>query len=199
MTPGNRDRPNRWYSTVKYVYVNCWSYQNRLLKIDTRTGQGGGRTGRRRTTHIAGDWMPTTSCGRSPTAVTKAAPTDMMFRHCTASTPPRSAWKSSSVSETGTAPSEVQLNGATRHAVLHQQGCLAHAGGWPSSVPVRARSSNTGQTKYLRAVGRPGQRRTFTWPTPSTTSSRGSSTAIRPTATRLDEFRVGIIPGAFCW
>ena len=124
----------------KYVFVNCWSYQNRILKIDTETDRVVGQlTVGIQPASLAMD--RTTSCGPSPTAATRAAPTDMKPRRCTASTPKRSPWRSSSGSGRGTP--RRRCNSTAR--ATRSTGSTGTSGACPSpgSSFRCARSSNT--------------------------------------------------------
>ena len=73
----------------------------------------------------------------------KAAPTDMKPRRCTASTPPRSAWKSSSVSERGMHPRK--CSSTVRATRCTGSTKMSGACPWLQSSSRRALSSNTGR------------------------------------------------------
>ena len=82
----------------KYVYCNCWSYQNRIIKIDTETDQV--------VDELKVGIQPTSlvmDCNNKMWTVT-AAPTATKPRRSTASTPRRSPWRSSSSSNWATGP-----------------------------------------------------------------------------------------------
>lgn len=87
----------------KYVYCNCWSYQNRIIKIDTETDQVVDELKIGIQPH-RWSWTSITRCGRLLTAATMVAPTVTKPPRSTASTPRPSLWKSSSSSSWVTGP-----------------------------------------------------------------------------------------------
>lgn len=126
----------------KYVFVNCWSYQNRILKIDTETDRVVGQL-------TVGIQPASLAMDRNNKLWTvtdggyEAAPTDMKPRRCTASTPKRSPWRSSSGSGRGTPRRRCSSTArATRST-----GSTGTSGACPSpgSSFRCARSSNTGR------------------------------------------------------
>ena len=85
----------------KYVFVNCWSYQNRILKIDTETDRVVGQL-------TVGIQPASLAMDRNNKLWTvtdggyEGSPYGYEAPRCTASTPKRSPWRSSSGSGRGT-------------------------------------------------------------------------------------------------
>ena len=86
----------------RYLFVTCWSYQNRILKIDTETDTVVDEL----TVGIPprSCWTATASSGPSPTAATKARPTAARPPPSGASIPSASPSSRSSASASATPP-----------------------------------------------------------------------------------------------
>lgn len=178
----------------KYVFVNCWSYQNRILKIDTETDRIVGQlTVGIQPASLAMDrnnklWTVTDG-GYEGSPYGYEAPSLYRIDAETFSVEKQFRFRK------GDSPSEMQLNGTrdTLYWIDRDVWRMPVAGEPASGAPVPRIQGD----QILRTDGRSGQRRRVRCPTPSTTSSRESSTAIRPRASLSTNFTWASRPERF--
>ena len=179
----------------KYLYVNCWSYQNRLLKIDTETDS------------IVAEWevgiQPTSlalDCNGKLWTVTDGGYEGSPYGYEAPSLyriDPESFTIEKQFSfRKGDAPSEVQING--RGDTLY----WINDDIWSMSVdadrvPVRPFLDSRGTIYYGLTVD-PKSDEVYIADAVDYTQ-QGKIYRYSASGELLDEFYVGIIPGAFCW
>lgn len=179
----------------KYVYVNCWSYQNRILKIDTETDTV--------VDELTVGIQPTSlvmDCNDKLWTVTDGGYEGSPYGHETPSlyridaetftVEKRFAFKF------GDAPSEVQLNGAgDRLYWLNDD--VWQMDVETERVPVRPFLAFRG-TKYYGLTVDPVRGDVYVADAIDY-QQQGIVYRYSAQGELLDEFYVGIIPGAFCW
>ena len=179
----------------KYLYVNCWSYQNRLLKVDTETDKivAELEVGIQPTS-LALDcngklWTVTDGCYEgSPYGY--EAPSLYRIDPETFTIEKQFSFKK------GDAPSEVQING--RGDTLY----WINDDIWSMSVdadrvPVRPFLDSRGTIYYGLTVD-PTTDEVYIADAVDYTQ-QGKIYRYSASGELIDEFYVGIIPGAFCW
>ena len=179
----------------KYLYVNCWSYQNRLLKIDTETDKI--------VAELEVGIQPTSlalDCNGKLWTVTDGGYDGSPYGY-EAPALYRIDPETFSIEQTfsfaeGDAPSEVQING--RGDTLY----WINDDIWSMSVdadrvPVRPFLDSRGTIYYGLTVD-PKSDEVYIADAVDYTQ-QGKIYRYSARGELLDEFYVGIIPGAFCW
>lgn len=179
----------------KYLYVNCWSYQNRLLKIDTETDSI--------VAELEVGIQPTSlalDCNGKLWTVTDGGYEGSPYGY-EAPSLYRIDPETFSIEQTfsfakGDAPSEVQING--RGDTLY----WINDDIWSMSVdadrvPVRPFLDSRGTIYYGLTVD-PKSDEVYIADAVDYTQ-QGKIYRYSARGELLDEFYVGIIPGAFCW
>lgn len=179
----------------KYLYVNCWSYQNRLLKIDTETDSI--------VAELEVGIQPTSlalDCNGKLWTVTDGGYEGSPYGY-EAPALYRIDPETFSIEQTfsfakGDAPSEVQING--RGDTLY----WINDDIWSMSVdadrvPVRPFLDSRGTIYYGLTVD-PKSDEVYIADAVDYTQ-QGKIYRYSTSGELLDEFYVGIIPGAFCW
>lgn len=179
----------------KYLYVNCWSYQNRLLKIDTETDSI--------VAELEVGIQPTSlalDCNGKLWTVTDGGYESSPYGY-EAPALYRIDPETFSIEQTfsfakGDAPSEVQING--RGDTLY----WINDDIWSMSVdadrvPVRPFLDSRGTIYYGLTVD-PKSDEVYIADAVDYTQ-QGKIYRYSARGELLDEFYVGIIPGAFCW
>ncbi len=179
----------------KYLYVNCWSYQNRLLKIDTETDSI--------VAELEVGIQPTSlalDCNGKLWTVTDGGYEGSPYGY-EAPALYRIDPETLSIEQTfsfveGDAPSEVQING--RGDTLY----WINNDIWSMSVdadrvPVRPFLDSRGTIYYGLTVD-PKSDEVYIADAVDYTQ-QGKIYRYSASGELLDEFYVGIIPGAFCW
>lgn len=178
-----------------YVYVNCWSYQNRILKIDTRSDEvvGEVEVGIQPTSLVAdykGRLWSITDGGYSGSPYGYEAAKLYCIDPATMTI--LGEWRF----RMGDSPSEIQLNG--RGDTLY----WLNDDVWAMSVdsqtlPVRPKIESRGTIYYGLTI----DPRTEDIYIADAIDYQQQGKIYRYSAAGelIDEFYVGIIPGAFCW
>ena len=179
----------------KYLYVNCWSYQNRLLKIDTETDKI--------VAELEVGLQPTSlalDCNGKLWTVTDGGYEGSPYGY-EAPSLYRIDPETFSIEQTfsfakGDAPSEVQING--RGDTLY----WINDDIWSMSVdadrvPVRPFLDSRGTIYYGLTVDPKSDEVYIADAVDYTQQGKIYRYSVR--GELLDEFYVGIIPGAFCW
>ena len=178
-----------------YLYVNCWSYQNRILKIDTRTDEIVAElTVGIQHTSLAldrnGKLWTVTDGGYDGSPYGYEAPSLYRIDPETMTSERKVDFKR------GDAPSEIQINGAKDTIYWINDDIWAMSVD-ADKVPVRPFLDSRGTIYYGLTVD----------PTNGDVyiadaidySQQGKIYRYSADAELVDEFYVGIIPGAFCW
>ncbi len=179
----------------KYVYVNCWSHQNRILKIDTETDRVVGE--------LQVGIQPTSlvmDCNDKLWTVTDGGYEDSPYGH-EAPALYRIDAETFTVEKlfrfkTGDAPSELQLNGAG-DTLYWIDDDIWRMDVEADRVPVRPFIEYSGTTYYGLTVdpvrGDVYVADAIDYQQP------GMIYRYSPEGEPIDRFRAGITPGAFCW
>ncbi len=178
-----------------YLYVNCWSYQNRILKIDTRTDEIIAElTVGIQPTSLAldrnGKLWTVTDGGYDGSPYGYEAPSLYRIDPETMTIERKFDFKR------GDAPSEIQINGA-KDTIYWINDDIWAMSVEADKVPVRPFLDSRGTIYYGLTVD----------PTNGDVyiadaidySQQGKIYRYSADAELVDEFYVGIIPGAFCW
>lgn len=178
-----------------YVYVNCWSYQNRILKIDTRTDSVAGEltVGIQPTSlalDAAGKLWTVTDGGYPDSPYGYEAPS--LYRIDATSFTVEKQFRF----ELGDAPSEVQLNG-TRDTLYWINRDVWRMSVDAQRVPVRPFLKYR-DTKYYGLTVDPRNGDVYVADAIDY-QQPGIVYRYNSTGQPVDEFYVGITPGAFCW
>ncbi len=189
---GSTERMVQWGD---YVYVNCWSYQNRILKIDTRTDEivGSLEVGVQPNSIVldCNDklWCITEG-GYRGSAQNKERPALCRIDARTFTLERKFPFGE------GDEPSEIAIDGAGGMLYWINGDVWAmsvYAANTPSEPVVAARG-----TKYYGLTVNPSNGDIYV---ADAVDFRQQGKVYRYSATGelLDEFYAGIIPGAFCW
>ena len=172
----------------KYVFTNCWSYQNRILKIDTETDKVVDElTIGIQPTSLVMDkynkmWTITDGGYEAPSLYRIDAETftvEKQFKF-----------------KLGDWPSEVQLNG-TRDILYWINNDIWRMPVEADRVPVRP-FLEFRDTKYYGLTVNPNNGEVYVADAIDY-QQQGIVYRYSPQGKLIDEFYVGIIPGAFCW
>lgn len=179
----------------QYVYVNCWSYQNRIIKIDTETDEVVGEltVGIQPTSLVMDKYnkmWTVTDGGYEGSPYGHEAPSLYRIDAETFKVEQQFKFKF------GDWPSEVQLNG-TRDTIYWINKDIWRMDVTANRVPVRPFIPFSGTIFYGLTVN----------PTTSEVYvadaidyvQQGIVYRYSPKGELIDKFYVGIIPGAFCW
>lgn len=179
----------------KYLFVNCWSYQNRILKIDTETDRVVGE--------LTVGIQPTSlvlDCNNKLWTVTDGGYEGSPYGH-EAPSLYRIDAETFTIERAfrfgfGDAPSEVQLNG-TRDRLYWINDDVWAMDVTSEQVPVRPFLPYNGTIYYGLTID-PATGEVYVADAIDYTQ-RGKVYRYSLAGERLDEFYVGIIPGSFCW
>lgn len=179
----------------KYVYVNCWSYQNRILKIDTETDEV--------VDELVVGIQPTSlvmDCNNKLWTVTDGGYAGSPYGHEAPSLYRIDAGTFTIEKQFefkfGDAPSEVQLNG-TKDKLYWINDDIWEMDVTAEHVPVRPFLPYNGTIYYgLTVCPRTGD---VYIADAIDYVQQGMIYRYSKERELLDEFYVGIIPGAFCW
>ena len=179
----------------KYVYVNCWSYQNRILKIDTETDEV--------IDELVVGIQPTSlvmDCNNKLWTVTDGGYEGSPYGH-EAPSLYRIDAETFTIEKQfqfkfGDAPSEVQLNG-TKDKLYWINDDIWEMDVTADRVPLRPFLQYNGTIYYgLTVCPRTGD---VYIADAIDYVQQGMIYRYSKEGNLLDEFYVGIIPGAFCW
>ena len=179
----------------KYVYVNCWSYQNRILKIDTETDEV--------VDELVVGIQPTSlvmDCNNKLWTVTDGGYEGSPYGH-EAPSLYRIDAETFTIEKQfqfkfGDAPSEVQLNG-TKDKLYWINDDIWEMDVTADRVPLRPFLQYNGTIYYgLTVCPRTGD---VYIADAIDYVQQGMIYRYSKEGNLLDEFYVGIIPGAFCW
>lgn len=192
METGSTEQMVQWGD---YVYVNCWSYQNRILKIDTRTDQVVDEleVGIQPTSLVIdrnGKIWTITDGGYEGSPYGYEAPS--LYRIDAETFRVEREFPFA----LGDAPSEVQINGAGDKIYWLNEDV------WEMDVeaewlPVRPFLEQR-ETIYYGLTVDPRSGEVYVADAIDY-QQQGMIYRYSPTGELIDEFYVGIIPGAFCW
>ena len=192
METGSTEQMVQWGD---YVYVNCWSYQNRILKIDTRTDTVVGEleVGIQPTSLVIdrnGKMWTITDGGYEGSPYGYEAPS--LYRIDAETFRIEREFPFA----LGDAPSEVQINGAGDRIYWLNEDV------WEMDVeaewlPVRPFLEQR-ETIYYGLTVDPHSGEVYVADAIDY-QQQGMIYRYSPTGELIDEFYVGIIPGAFCW
>ena len=192
METGSTEQMVQWGD---YVYVNCWSYQNRILKIDTRTDTVVGEleVGIQPTSLVIdrnGKMWTITDGGYDGSPYGYEAPS--LYRIDAETFRIEREFPFA----LGDAPSEVQINGAGDRIYWLNEDV------WEMDVeaewlPVRPFLEQR-ETIYYGLTVDPRSGEVYVADAIDY-QQQGMIYRYSPTGELIDEFYVGIIPGAFCW
>ena len=192
METGSTEQMVQWGD---YVYVNCWSYQNRILKIDTRTDTVVGEleVGIQPTSLVIdrnGKMWTITDGGYDGSPYGYEAPS--LYRIDAETFRIEREFPFA----LGDAPSEVQINGAGDKIYWLNEDV------WEMDVeaewlPVRPFLEQR-ETIYYGLTVDPRSGEVYVADAIDY-QQQGMIYRYSPTGELIDEFYVGIIPGAFCW
>lgn len=178
-----------------YVYCNCWSYQNRIIKIDTETDKVVDQltVGIQPTSLVMDkyDKMWTITDGGyegSPYGYE----TPSLYKIDAATFTVEKQWKF----KLGDAPSELQLNGE-RDKLYWINNDIWSMDVTANRVPVRPFLVYR-ETKYYGLTVNPVNGEVYVADAIDY-QQQGMIYRYSPEGKLIDEFYVGIIPGAFCW
>ena len=179
----------------KYVYVNCWSYQNRILKIDTETDKVVDELtiGIQPTSLVMDKYnkmWTITDGGYEGSPYGYEAPS--LYRIDTETFTVEKQFKF----KLGDWPSEVQLNG-TRDTLYWINNDIWRMPVEADRVPVRP-FLEFRDTKYYGLTVNPNNGEVYVADAIDY-QQQGIVYRYSPQGKLIDEFYVGIIPGAFCW
>lgn len=179
----------------KYVYCNCWSYQNRIIKIDTETDQVVGelKVGIQPTSLVLDKYnkmWTVTDGGYEGSPYGYEAPS--LYRIDAESFTIEKQWKF----KLGAAPSEVQLNG-TRDKLYWIDNDIWCMDVTADRIPVRPFLESR-DTKYYGLSVNPYNGEVYVADAIDY-QQQGMIYRYSPEGRLIDEFYVGITPGAFCW
>ena len=170
----------------KYVFVNCWSYQNRILKIDTETDRVVGQLTMDRNNKL---WTVTDG-GYEGSPYGYEAPSLYRIDAETFSVEKQFRFRK------GDSPSEMQLNGTrdTLYWIDRDVWRMPVAG---EQLPVRPFLEYK-ETKYYGLTVDPANGDVYV---ADAVDYQQQGVVYRYTAKGepVDEFHVGVAPGAFCW
>ncbi len=179
----------------KYVYCNCWSYQNRIIKIDTETDEVVDEltVGIQPTSLVMDKFnkmWTVTDGGYEGSPYGYEAPS--LYRIDAATFTIEKQWKF----KLGDAPSEVQLNGAGDkiYWINNDIWCMDVTAG---RVPVRPFLPYNG-TLYYGLTVNPVNGEVYVADAIDY-QQQGKIYRYSPDGILIDEFYAGVIPGAFCW
>lgn len=181
----------------KYVYCNCWSYQNRIIKIDTETDQV--------VDQLTVGIQPTSLCmdkydklwtvtdgGYEGSPYGYEAPAFYKIDAATFKIEKEFKFKKG----VGEGPSEVQLNG-TRDTLYWINNDIWRMDVTANRVPARPFLEYR-DTKYYGLTINPTNGEVYVADAIDY-QQQGMIYRYSPQGKLIDEFYVGIIPGAFCW
>ena len=179
----------------KYVYVNCWSYQNRILKIDTETDKVVDELtiGIQPTSLVMDKYnkmWTITDGGYEGSPYGYEAPSLYRIDADTFTLEKQFKFK------LGDWPSEVQLNG-TRDTLYWINNDIWRMPVEADRVPVRP-FLEFRDTKYYGLTVNPNNGEVYVADAIDY-QQQGIVYRYSPQGKLIDEFYVGIIPGAFCW
>ena len=179
----------------KYVYCNCWSYQNRIIKIDTETDQVVDelKVGIQPTSLVMdcnGKMWTVTDGGYEGSPYGYEAPSLYRIDAETFTVEKQFKFK------LGDWPSEVQLNGERDklYWINNDVWCMDVTA---NRVPVRPFLEYR-NTKYYGLTVNPANNEVYVADAIDY-QQQGMIYRYSPEGELIDEFYVGIIPGAFCW
>ena len=179
----------------KYVYCNCWSYQNRIIKIDTETDQVVDelKVGIQPTSLVMDKYnkmWTVTDGGYEGSPYGYEAPSLYRIDAETFTVEKQFKFK------LGDWPSEVQLNG-DRDKLYWINKAIWSMDVTASHVPVRPLLEYSG-TIYYGLTVTPANGEVYIADAIDY-QQQGMIYRYSPEGKLIDEFYVGIIPGAFCW
>lgn len=179
----------------KYVFVNCWSYQNRILVIDTETDKVCDQItlGIQPTSLVMDKYnklWTVTDGGYEGSPYGYEAPSLYRIDAETRKIEKQFKFK------LGDWPSEVQLNGA-RDTLYFINNDIWQMPVTADHVPVRP-FLKYNKTKYYGLTINPNNGEVYVADAIDY-QQNGIVYRFTPKGELIDEFRVGIIPGAFCW
>ena len=179
----------------KYVYCNCWSYQNRIIKIDTETDKVVDQltVGIQPTSLVMDKYdkmWTVTDGGYEGSPYGYEAPSLYCIDAATFKIEKQFKFKK------GDAPSEVQLNGERDklYWINNDIWCMDVTA---NRVPVRPFLEYR-DTKYYGLTVNPVNGEVYVADAIDY-QQQGMIYRYSPEGKLIDEFYVGIIPGAFCW
>ncbi len=179
----------------KYVFCNCWSYQNRIIKIDTETDEVVAQltVGIQPTSLVLdkyGKMWTVTDGGYEGSPYGYEAPS--LYKIDAATFSIEKQWRFS----LGDAPSEVQLNG-TRDKLYWINDDIWCMEVTADRVPVRPFLEYR-DTKYYGLTVNPVNGEVYVADAIDY-QQQGMIYRYSSDGKLIDEFYVGITPGAFCW
>lgn len=179
----------------KYVFCNCWSYQNRILKIDTETDEVVDQltVGIQPTSLVLDKYdklWTVTDGGYEGSPFGYEAPA--LYKIDAATFTVEKQWKF----KLGDAPSEIQLNGERDklYWINNDIWCMDVT---DNRVPVRP-FLDYRDTKYYGLTVNPVNGEVYVADAIDY-QQQGMIYRYSPEGKLIDDFNVGIIPGAFCW
>ena len=179
----------------RYVYCNCWSYQNRIIKIDTETDKvvASLEIGIQPTSLVLDKYSKLwtiTDGGYDGSPYGYEEPSLYRIDAETFTVEKQFTFKK------GSAPTELQLNG-TRDTLYWINDDIWRMDISASRLPVRPFLKYR-DTKYYGLTVNPDNSEVYVADAVDY-QQQGMIYRYTPTGILLDEFYVGITPGAFCW